>query len=234
MQIATWPVRRWWIPAFALAIVAGSTTCSPPPAPPTKQSAPSTGPRSFLDGIPLDVKFEDGMLLVSPSNRVGPHVATILFHEARSIVAPTEWTPAGAGVISSEMATSRGDDDEVAYRQPWPGIDLIYSTSEGLLTTEVVVQTTGRVEDLSLRYSGVGDARLNEDGSLEMRTPTGHLVARPPQAFQKIEGLLQPLDARFVLRPANGSDPVQGLQLGSLHDPTISVIVIWKLAWHEA
>jgi uncharacterized repeat protein (TIGR01451 family) len=87
----------------------------------------------------------------------------------------------------------------LAYRNLYPGVDLIYSGSHGRLKSEFRLAPGIHPRVIHLVYYGVESVRVLLDGSLSLRTTDGELVEAAPLAYQEIEGVRQKVTARYVL-----------------------------------
>jgi len=78
--------------------------------------------------------------------------------------------------------------EAIAYRELYPGIDLIYRGSEGHLKSEFLVAPGADPGLIRLSYRGVETLQLREDGALVLRTPSGELIEAPPEIYQDVDG----------------------------------------------
>ena len=87
----------------------------------------------------------------------------------------------------------------VAYRNLWPGIDLIYAGGGDGLKYSFVVRPGGDPSTIRLGYRG---ATLGLDASarLEVSTPAGSLLDEPPTSYQTIGGRRVPVESRYSIR----------------------------------
>lgn len=76
----------------------------------------------------------------------------------------------------------------VAYRELYPGIDLIYHGTEGQLKSEFVVAPGVDAGQIRLVYRGVQAVRRRGDGALVLQTGLGELVEERPLIYQEVEG----------------------------------------------
>src|SRR6266540_3938513 len=76
----------------------------------------------------------------------------------------------------------------VAYRDLWPGIDLVYGGRGRQLKYTFVVRPGADPGQIALGYRGASEVRLNEQRQLEVATPVGLLVDDRPYAYQVGEG----------------------------------------------
>lgn len=90
----------------------------------------------------------------------------------------------------------------IAYRNLWPGIDLIYSGTVNRLKYEYVLQPGADVAQIRMRYRGASELRINEDGGLDVRTPAGGFADDAPYVYQEIDGRRVEIESAYVLHGA--------------------------------
>ncbi|HEY2937623.1 MAG TPA: hypothetical protein VGJ25_13545 [Gaiellaceae bacterium] len=75
---------------------------------------------------------------------------------------------------------------KVAYRDLWPGIDLVYSGTGSRLEYSFLVRPGADVAAIRLAYRGASTVLLNRAGQLEVSTPAGGFRDAQPVAYQLI------------------------------------------------
>ncbi len=87
----------------------------------------------------------------------------------------------------------------VAYRELYPGIDLIYGSIGNRLKSKFVAAPGADISQILIRYSGAGPLQLDSDGSLIV--PVGRRVVREeaPVAWQEQNGTRVPVNIQFAL-----------------------------------
>ncbi|TYP74496.1 SBBP repeat-containing protein [Paenibacillus methanolicus] len=114
---------------------------------------------------------------------------------------------------------------EVAYRQVWPGIDLVFQACEGKLKYDVILSPGARLEDVKLLCQGAEELRMDDDGNLQFVTPLGTFADLKPVAYQSIENVVKPVECRFALRKeADGSRSV-GFETGEEYRPDYALVI---------
>ncbi|HEY8155769.1 MAG TPA: SBBP repeat-containing protein [Myxococcota bacterium] len=91
---------------------------------------------------------------------------------------------------------------QVAYREIYPGIDLMFRGSGGQLEFDFVVEPRSDTDAIRLRFDGVEQVALADDGALVLRTPGGQIVQHAPVAFQEIDGVRRSVGSGYVLHGA--------------------------------
>ena len=92
----------------------------------------------------------------------------------------------------------------VAYRQLYPGIDMVYGGRRQDLKSEFIVAPGVDPSQIQLRYVGTGEVRIDESGALVI--PLGgigkngrELQEQAPVAYQERDGHRVAVDSRFTL-----------------------------------
>ena len=103
---------------------------------------------------------------------------------------------------------------QVAYREPWRGIDAIYSGDRGGIKYHFEVQPGSDAARIGFVVRGASDARVLEDGSVEWTLGGSRLRDEPPVAFQAA-GMGEAIVAvRFTLQPRADGTWRLGFALG--------------------
>jgi uncharacterized repeat protein (TIGR01451 family) len=121
--------------------------------------------------------------------------------------------------------TSLSTYREVAYRELWPGVDLIFHGEGGKLKYDVVVQPGARIEDIHLAYQGADRLSLDEKGNLLIHTPFGILTEEHPVSYQEIEGKKVPVESRFVLKENEQEACVYGFEVGDDYHADYALVI---------
>ncbi len=87
----------------------------------------------------------------------------------------------------------------VRYNQLYPGIDLVYKGTEGVLKREFVVAPGAEPGRIAIEYTGIDSLALADDGSLLITTPLGVLTDEAPVAYQVIDGIQTTVQASYYL-----------------------------------
>ncbi|WP_169089130.1 SBBP repeat-containing protein [Paenibacillus sp. PL91] len=114
---------------------------------------------------------------------------------------------------------------DVAYRQVWPGIDVVFQGHEGKLKYDVILQPGGRVADIGLVCEGANDLRLDDAGNLLIETSFGTFTDHKPFAYQDVDHLRKPVGCRFVIRSeADGSKTI-GFEMTEEFDSRLPLVI---------
>lgn len=88
---------------------------------------------------------------------------------------------------------------KVIYKNLYDGIDAEYY-SEGLgLKYDLYVKAKTDVAQISIRYEGIENLRLDKEGDLILPSSVGEIIEQRPYAYQIIDGQKKEVKCRFVL-----------------------------------
>jgi hypothetical protein len=91
----------------------------------------------------------------------------------------------------------------VAYRQAYPGIDVIYYGIHDQLEYDFVLAPGADPGAIRMRFSGAGRLRVTRDGDLVMESPSGRLTQKRPLIYQESAGGPRAIGGRYVLLAGN-------------------------------
>jgi len=120
----------------------------------------------------------------------------------------------------------------VAYRDLYPGVDLVYRGTEGYLKSEFLIAPGTDPSLIQMAYSGLESVSLREDGALVLQTPLGELIEQAPLIYQQTNGVRQIIPGGYVLLPADltGFQNLSGLEYhvgfqATAYDPTRPLVI---------
>jgi hypothetical protein len=147
-------------------------------------------------------------------------------------VAPTGTVP--ADTVTTYLVGSADEHHhdvpsylQLAYRDAWAGIDVLYERSERGLKSTYVVAPGAEPKSIRLDWHGVTDARLDESGALVLATPLGELREGAPVAWQEgaSDGHREMVAARWqAAEPGPDGEPTWGFALGAF-DPGRPLVI---------
>jgi uncharacterized repeat protein (TIGR01451 family) len=114
----------------------------------------------------------------------------------------------------------------VRYREVYPGIDLTYYGNQGRLEYDFEVAPGADPKQVTLRFQGTGQPKLDGHGNLVLALGGGDVWFEAPRVYQKIEDEQRPVAGRFVLR---GEYQV-GFELGA-YDRSRALVIDPVLAY---
>jgi uncharacterized repeat protein (TIGR01451 family) len=103
------------------------------------------------------------------------------------------------GASAAKQYTNLPTYHQVAYRDLWPGVDMVFRGTGGKLKYEFLVRPGARAEDIKLAYAGAEGLSVAAGGSLLIETPLGVLRDSRPASYQRIDGTRVAVDSRYVL-----------------------------------
>ena len=120
----------------------------------------------------------------------------------------------GAGAERSHTAIPTYSS--IAYRELWPGIDMVYAGTGSQLKYSFLVHPGADPSRIRLAYRGPTDVALNHKGQIEVTTPAGGFTDDKPLTYQDLGGTRVEVPSSYVLQP--GTEPgtwSYGFRLGS-------------------
>ena len=197
----------------------------------------SAGPRIRLVGLTADAESTQAAETGSVSESIQGHaaqrersVATLQLElvGARS-TEPVGTVPSEArisyltgGIWAPDLPSFR----QIAYREPWPGVELRYERDPRGLKSTYVVAPGADPSAIALAWRGADRVSLDEDGALDILTAAGTLRETAPIAWQDgPDGARQPVAAGWMeAEPDADGGPTWGFALGG-YDPTRELVI---------
>jgi Beta-propeller repeat len=125
-------------------------------------------------------------------------------------------------LIGSEHHRSLPAYRELAYRNVWPGVDLVFRGQGGTLKYELHVRAGADLSKIQLAYAGADGVSVGRGGNLLIDTPLGTLRDAHPHSYQRIGGKHVPVDSRYAVK-SHGSS--YGFALGSSYEPRHPLVI---------
>jgi hypothetical protein len=94
---------------------------------------------------------------------------------------------------------------KIIYEDLWPGIDLLYYGTVNRLKYEFIVHPGADPSQIRLSYRGAESVMVDEDGRLQVKTPTGGFSDDVPVAYQEIDG--DRINVKMAYRIGGGNSP---------------------------
>jgi hypothetical protein len=194
----------------------------------------------YVAGRDRTVFFRPGGISIAlsgrPSPEKGPREAGARDKDVRRWTVELEFVgadasvrPAGEDRSRAVLSFFKGDPENwrtgiptysrLAYRNLWPGIDLVYSGGSDRLKYELVVRPGAEPDAIKLRYKGATRVILRGDGRVEVGTPVGSFEDDIPVAYQEKAGRRTAVPAAFVL-----DGTTCRFELGE-YDPALPLII---------
>ncbi len=113
--------------------------------------------------------------------------------------------------------------EEIAYRDVWPGVDIVFRGDAGSLKYDVVLKPGASLSDVRLRYEGASGLRVESDGDLIADVTGGHVIDSAPFGTQRMDGATARVATRFALSP--GAPDEFGFSTPDGFDPTRTLVI---------
>jgi hypothetical protein len=124
-------------------------------------------------------------------------------------------------LIGSEHHRNLPTYRELAYRNVWPGVDLVFRGHGRTLKYELHVQAGADLSKVGLAYGGADGVSVG-GGNLLIQTPLGTLRDARPRSYQRIGGKQVPVDSRYAVKSGGNA---YGFALGSSYDPRHPLVI---------
>jgi beta-propeller repeat-containing protein len=111
---------------------------------------------------------------------------------------------------------------EVAYRNLWPGVDLVFRGRGAALEYELHLKPGADPSKIGLAYRGADGLSIGRGGNLLIQTPLGTLRDSRPRSYQRIGGRRVPVDSRYALKKGGSA---YGFALGASYDPRRALVI---------
>jgi hypothetical protein len=85
----------------------------------------------------------------------------------------------------------------VIYKDLYPGIDMLYSSSTRRLKSEFIVAPGADPSRIQIAYTGVASIRIDDAGALIFNTPDGELREAAPEIYQEANSRRGPVEGAF-------------------------------------
>jgi hypothetical protein len=116
---------------------------------------------------------------------------------------PGDIQPGKVNYLSaSERHTNLPTYATLTYRELWPGIDMVFRGSGGVLKYEFHVRAGADPDRIRLAYRGADGLSIGSGGNLLIGTPVGTLRDSRPRSYQVIAGKRVPVGSRYSLHGA--------------------------------
>ena len=125
-------------------------------------------------------------------------------------------------LVGSEHHRNLPTYRELAYRNVWPGVDLVFRGQGGTLKYELHVQAGADLSKIGLAYGGADGVSVGKGGNLLIQTPLGTLRDARPRSYQRIGGKRVPVDSRYAVKSHGNA---YGFALGSSYDPRHPLVI---------
>jgi hypothetical protein len=150
--------------------------------------------RYLAQGAGYSFFFSDDKAVLSLAKPAGDGLALELGFVGASPDARLEAGDPATGTVN-QLTGPAGDwtsnvttYHELAYRELWPGIDLIFHGHGGELKYEFHLDEGADPDDIRLDYAGTTGLSLGSEGSMAIHTALGALNDARPVSYQDVAG----------------------------------------------
>lgn len=102
-------------------------------------------------------------------------------------------------LVGSKRHASLPTYQEIAYRDLWPGIDMVLRGQGGKLKYEFRLAPGADPSRIRLAYRGAEGLSLGTAGNLLISTPLGTLRDARPRSYQRIGAKRRPIQSRYIV-----------------------------------
>jgi hypothetical protein len=114
------------------------------------------------------------------------------------------------GELDSKMHYLRGRDRDawvrnvptfkkVRYKNLYDGIDVVYYGNQRRVQYDFIVQPGASFETIRMKFDGVQNIHVNDEGDLILGLPDGDLIQRRPYIYQTVDGSSIQVQGEFRL-----------------------------------
>jgi len=128
------------------------------------------------------------------------------------------------GRAPGDWATNLSSYREVAYRDLWPGIEIVVTGQNERLKYQFNLDPGSDPSQIRLRYQGADELRLDEAGNLLLKTPAGTLVDPRPTSYQNVDGHVVSVASRFILAKVEDGHANFGIVVDT-YDPSLPLYI---------
>jgi uncharacterized repeat protein (TIGR01451 family) len=88
---------------------------------------------------------------------------------------------------------------QIAYRDVYPGIDVVYRGSQRQLEFDFIVRPGSKPDSIRLAFDGADKLSVDGQGNVRLEAGEGHLLLHKPVLYQESAQGRIPIEGRFVL-----------------------------------
>jgi len=99
----------------------------------------------------------------------------------------------------SQWCTGVPNYEKIRVTNLYEGIDLVYYGDKNVLKYDLVIQPKANPSKVRFYYEGAEGYNVNNDGDLEIYTPTETVIEKKPYSYQIIEGEKKEIDVDYKI-----------------------------------
>lgn len=92
---------------------------------------------------------------------------------------------------------------KVKYSSVYPGVDLVFYGNQNVLEYDFTVAPGANPNVITLRFDGISNLRVDEQGDLILRTDAGETRQSKPVVYQQIDGAKRIIPASYIVKGKN-------------------------------
>jgi hypothetical protein len=172
--------------------------------------------RYYAQGGEYSFSFRDNKAVISLSKGKHGQSLALTFIDANPnpTIEPLARAPGEVNYLTGQVRQTHIPTYQVlAYRDLWPGIDMVFKGRGGGLVYEFLVAPGADPSKIRLAWQGASGLTLLRSGALEIKTPHGALIDARPKSYQRIGGRRMPVQSAFALD--RGAANSYGFSLGT-------------------
>jgi YHS domain-containing protein len=127
----------------------------------------------------------------------------------------------------SKWATDVPNYSSITYKNIYPGIDLKYHGNGQGMKYDFIVNPGADISQIQIKYEGVKNLGVTNQGDLEARTIFGPVYERIPQIYQETDGIKRQISGRYEL---DGSG-IFGFAIDGDYDDDLPLIIDPELVY---
>lgn len=93
--------------------------------------------------------------------------------------------------------------EKIVYKNLWNNIDLVFSSVNGQLKYEFIINSGASADDIKLSYIGGDSVSLDNEGNLIISTALGSFTDKKPLTYQMIENKKVIVESSFISKTEN-------------------------------
>ncbi|MBL8177031.1 MAG: SBBP repeat-containing protein [Bryobacterales bacterium] len=87
---------------------------------------------------------------------------------------------------------------KVRFKQVYPGIDLVYYSTEQRMEYDFVVAPGADPRQIQMAWDGVESSQIDKNGDILLRTAAGDIRHKRPVIYQEVGGVRIPVEGRYT------------------------------------
>jgi hypothetical protein len=127
----------------------------------------------------------------------------------------------------SKWRTDVPNYSAITYKDIYPGIDLKYHGDGKGMKYDFIVNPGANISQISIKYDGVENLSITNQGDLEAQTKFGPVYEKIPQIYQKIDGQKSEISGQYVLHEPG----IFGFVLEDGFNPAYPVVIDPELVY---